>query len=125
MEKLKLLLPFDLGKEKVKITDQAAEGFDEKRIAILSVMLTKDRHVNAFIENLIKRLGDEKNTLLEQLDSRLGNDLNFFIRLDKELLLKDKFALTDSGNCCHIKINIAAFPKRREKAAEMIRKILK
>ncbi len=124
LEKLKLLLPFDLEKEKIKIEEQKAEGFDEKQILILSVMLEKGRHVNAFIENLLKRLGDEKKTLIEQLDSRLDDDLDFFIRLDKDMLLKDKFVLTDSGNCYHIRISIAAFPKRKEKAAAMLKELL-
>ncbi len=125
LEKLRMLLPFDAEKEKIKITEQKAEGFDEKQILIISVSLVKERHVSAFIENLLSRLGDEKKTLLEQLESRLDNNLDFFIRLDKELLLKDKLVLTDSGNCYHIKINIAAFPKRRARAAEMLRELLK
>ncbi len=122
--KLKLLLPFDAEKERIRIEEQTAEGFDEKRIKILSVTLTKDRHLNAFISNLLKILGDEKKTLLEQIDSRLDNELNFFIRLDKEMLLKDKFVLTDSGNCYHVRISVAAFPKRREKAIAMLKGLL-
>ncbi len=121
---LKLLLPFDAEKEKARIDEQKAEGFDERQIEILSVMLTKERHLNAFIESLMKRLGGERKTLLEQLGSRLDDDLDFFIRLDKEMLLKGRFVLTDSGNCYHIRISIAAFPKRREKAAEMLRRLL-
>ncbi len=124
LEKLKLLLPFDVQDEKIKIEEQTAEGFDEKRIVIISVILTKDRQINAFIDNLLSRLGDEKKTLLEQLESRLDSELNFFIRLDKEMLLKDKFVLTDSGNCYHIKISMAAFPKRRETATTLLKGLL-
>ena len=124
VEKLKLLLPFDLEKEKIRFEEQKAEGFEEKKIYVIRAFLAKDRHINAFIENLVSRLGEEKKTLLEQLDSRLDDDLNFFIRLDKDMLLKNKFVVTDSGNCYHIKINIAAFPKRREKAVEVLNKLL-
>ncbi len=125
LEKLRLLLPFDIEKEKIKIAEQKTEGFDEKQILVISVMLTKDRHLKAFIQNLLEKLGDEKKTLLKQIDSRLDDDLDFFIRLDKEMLLKNKFVLTDSGNCYHIRISIAAFPKRREKATEMLMELLK
>ncbi|MBI2664813.1 hypothetical protein HYX10_05745 [Candidatus Woesearchaeota archaeon] len=124
-EKLRMLLPFDLEKEKIRVEEQKAEGFQEKRISIISAALTKDRHINAFIENLLNNLGEEKKTLLEQIDSRLDDDLNFFLRLDKEMLLKNKFVLTDAGNCYHIKINIASFPKRKEKAVEILRRLLK
>jgi len=124
VEKLKLLLPFDLEKEKIKLEERKAEGFDEKKIYVIRAFLTKDRHINAFIENLVDRLGEEKKTLLEQFESRLDDDLNFFIRLDKDMLLKNKFVVTDSGNCYHIKINIAAFPKKREKVIEVLNKLL-
>ena len=121
IEKLKLLLPFDLENEKIAIEERHAEGFADQKITVIKVTLEKNRHVNAFIENLVAKLGDEKKTLLEQLDSRLDNNLNFFIRLSKEMLLKDKFVVTDSGNCYHIKINIASFPKKREKVIEVLK----
>lgn len=122
--KLKLLLPFDLEKEKVKIEERSAEGFEDRQIKIFSVELNRERHTNAFINNLIENLGEEKKTLLEQLESRLDNELNFFIRLDKEMLLKGRFVLTDSGNCYHIRINIASFPKSRANAVNAIKNIL-
>jgi len=123
IEKLKLLLPFDLEKEKIKIEERRAEGLGEKRIYVIKVVLTRDKNINAFIENLVSKLGDEKKTLLEQLESRLDDDLNFFIRLNKEMLLKDKFIVTDSGNCYHIKINIASFPKKRENVVKVLREL--
>tara|TARA_Y100000310_G_scaffold234586_1_gene237595 strand:- start:1273 stop:1767 length:495 start_codon:yes stop_codon:yes gene_type:complete len=125
IEKLKFLLPFDLEKEKVKIEEKKAEGFDDKKINVIKVFLTKDRHINTFIENLIIKLGEEKKTLLEQIGSRLDDDLNFFIRLDKNMLLKDKFVLTDAGDCYHIRINIAAFPKKKEKAVVVLKELFK
>jgi len=125
IEKIKLLLPFDLEKEKIKLEWQRAEGFDRKRMHVIKAALTKNRYVNAFIQNLLDKLGDGKKTLLEQLDSRLDNDLNFFMRLDKDMLTKGKFVLTDSGNCYHIRINIASFPKKREKAVAVLKGLLR
>lgn len=124
VEKFKQLLPFDLDKEKIKIEEQKAEGFDRKRVDVIKAALTKERHIDAFLENLVEKLGEDRKTLLEQLDSRLDGDLNFFIRLDKEMMMKDKFVLTDSGNCYHIRINIAAFPKKREKAVAVLKELL-
>ncbi len=125
IEKLKLMLPFDLEKEKIKVKETRAEGFNGKRIDVIEVALEKERHVNAFLEALKEKLGSEKETLLKQLDSRLDDELNFFMRLDKDMMLKDRFVLTDTGNCYHIRINIAAFPKRREKAAGILKEIFK
>lgn len=125
VKKLKALIPFDIEKEKIKISEKGSRGFGEKTIHVIRAELTKGRHVKAFLENLFSRLGEEKRTLLEQIDSRLDDDLNFFIRLDKEMLLKDRFVLTDSGGCYHVRINVASFPKNRENGIEILKQALK
>ena len=62
--------------------------------------------------------------MLEQKESRLDEDLNFFVRIDKEKWIDGKeMFLTDSGNCFHIKILIAAFPKKRENALKIVEKM--
>ncbi len=119
--KLKEMIPLDLEKEKIAITRQTATGFNERKIRILEVLLTKDRHTTAFLEMLAQNLGEkQKEMLLRQKETRLDNDLNFFIRLEKNRLLNGEYWITDSGNCFHIKINIAAFPKKKDKAFEII-----
>lgn len=120
-EKLKSLVPFHLEQEKIRISRQTATGFNEKKIRILELILTKSRHTKAFIESLKAKLGDkQKELLLRQSESRLDSEQNFYMRLDKEKLLNGECWLTDSGNCYHIKIGIATFPKSKEKALEMI-----
>ena len=120
------LFPFDLKEEKIKLDKTNATGFGENRITIFEVALEREKHTSQFIGNLIKNLNDEqKKLILEQLDSRLDNELNFFLRFDKDEYLKNnKFALTDSGNCFHIMISVAAFPRKREVALGVIRSIL-
>ena len=125
LEKLKLLLPFDPEKEKIKISEQVARGFGEQTICVIKAELTKERHVNVFLQNLISKLGNEKATLLEQIDSRLDDSLNFFIRLDKDMMLKDRFVLTDSGRCYHVRISVASFPKSREKGLAVLKQMFK
>ncbi len=123
-KKLKQLIPFNLIDEKIAVQRQTAIGFNEKKIMLLEINLKRQRHTTAFLENLNNKLGQQqKDMLLRQKESRLDNDLNFFIRLDKEKLLNDEYWITDSGNCYHIKISIAAFPKRREYAIQIIEHI--
>ena len=56
--------------------------------------------------------------------SQLQKDLNFFVRFDKDQWVKNgKLELTDAGNCFHLKIGIAAFPKKREIALNAIREL--
>ena len=125
-QKLIELMPFDLEKEKLAVKEQKTHGFNEKIIYVYEINLKKDRHINAFIENLISRLSDEQKDLIKrQLESRLDEKYNFFLRLDKEKLLNNEFWITDSGDCYHIKANVACFPRKREKAIALLREIFK
>jgi len=120
------LFPFDLEKEKIIIKEQKASGFNEKIIIIYEILLEKDRHINSFLESLNKNLSQEhKEMILNQISSRLNKGLDFYIRLDKEKLKNKELKITDEGNCIHLRLNIAAFPKKKEKAEEIIRKIFK
>lgn len=121
-KKLCELIPFNLEEEKIGLGKSTAFGFGEKKIRVIEIMLEKDRHMNQFIENLNSRLNEEQKALIRlQADSRLDERLNFFLRFDKEKLVnEDKLWLTDSGNCFHIRINIAAFPRSREGALKIV-----
>ena len=120
------LIPLNLEKEKIPVQRKTASSFEEKKIVILKIELEKARHTNVFIKELLNKLTKEqKELLLNQVESRLDNHLHFFIRLDKDKLLNKKCEITDSGNCFHIKLHIAAFPSKREVGLEVIEKLLK
>jgi RNA binding exosome subunit len=122
--KLLTLVPFNIKEQKRILNEDTAQGFNERKIKTYEIVLEKDRHINSFLEFLKEKLSDEqKELLLRQKESRLDNERNFFIRLDKEKLLNNEFYITDSGNCFHIKISIAAFPASREKAIEVVNQI--
>lgn len=122
LNKFLKLFPFEFRKEKIGLKKSAAEGFQEKKIAIYEVVLDKSRHISSFIENLGKNIDEgQKKMILMQKESRLDENLDFFLRLDKDEYLKnDKLMLTDSGNCFHVRISVAAFPKKREIALKII-----
>ena len=117
--------PFDLEKEKISLRKNTASGFEDKKIIILEAALTKDKHIKEFLKTLLKNLdAEEKTLILNQAESRLDKNLDFFLRFDKDDLIKNnKLVLTDSGNCFHIRISIAAFPKKTEAALEAIKNI--
>jgi len=122
---LESLIPFNLEKEKIQLQRNTAKGFAEKKIVVLKIELEKSRHTNAFIKQLLNKLTKEqKEILLNQKESRLDDHLHFFIRLDKEKLLKEDYEVTDSGECFHIKLYIATFPSKREIALKAIEKLL-
>ena len=119
-------LPLDWEKEKIHLESQKATGFEQKVITITALTITKEAHTSLFLKNLFSKLDAvQKKILIHQLESRLDDELNFFIRLDKNKLLKEnKYAVIDSGDCFHIKISTAAFPKKRDVTKEAVRKLL-
>ncbi|MCH8004219.1 MAG: hypothetical protein IH934_06340 [Nanoarchaeota archaeon] len=127
LDKFLQLLPFNLKDQKIELKRTEAFGFNDNRITIFEVILAKEKHTKQYLENLIKNIDEEqKKLILEQLESRLDDNLDFFLRFDKDEYLKnDKLKLTDSGNCFHIKISVAAFPKKREIGLGIVKSIFK
>ena len=125
LNKLLQFFPFNLKDQKIELQRTEARGFNEKRIIVFEVTLQKEKYINQFIENLVKNIGKEQRKLiLSQIESRLDDDLDFFLRFDKDEYIKNNvLKLTDSGNCFHIEMSIAAFPKKREIALEIVKRI--
>jgi len=114
--------PFDLEEQKIQIKQSSAISFEERKIIVLEVQLTKTKHCDDFLISLLGKLfSEQKQMLLRQKESRLDENCCFFMRFDKERLLEKKeLFITDSGNCFHLKICIACYPAKREKAFPVI-----
>lgn len=123
-EKLFMLFPFDFEKEKIKLDKKVVKGFNEKNIIIYDVLIEKERHTNRFLKNLLENLNNEqKDLLIKQAETRIDRELDLFLRLDKEKLLDNKYWVTGSGNCFHIKFCLAVFPKNKENVLKLIEKM--
>ena len=109
--------PFSLEDNKVDLDKTNATGFNEKKIKIFEVTLIKSNLINHFIKNLLNNLDEnQKNQILQQAESRLDKNLDFFIRFDKDSWVNEKkLILTDTGKCFHVRISIAAFPKKKKR----------
>ena len=125
LEALLGFFPFNLKENKVLLKRSSAEGFNDRKITILEAALLKTNLVNEFLENLLNKLSKEqKEWILMEAKSRLDESLDFFIRFDKDSWINErKLEITDSGKCFHLKISIAAFPKKREIALNIIKKL--
>ena len=114
--------PFNLGDNKVTLKRSTASGFNERKIEIFKIILTKDNLTGQFLKSLLNDLDEnQKKQILQQAESRLDKNLDFFLRFDKDSWINEKkLVLTDSGKCFHLRIRIAAFPKKREIALNVI-----
>jgi RNA binding exosome subunit len=119
-------LPFDPAEEKVPVKRLNAEGFNDRKIVILSVTLSKQRHITAFLKSLFSRLSpDQKELVANQKESRVDDNLYFYMRFDKAKLMEGgKLWLTDCGSCFHLKISLAPFPRKKELALKIVDELL-
>lgn len=116
------LCPFDLDAEKILLKHSTAQGFQERKIQVFEILLKKQKHTGSFLESLKASLPQRQRALLlHQLESRLDSELYFFIRLDKTKIMDEGvYEITDSGNCFHIKISVAAYPANRTEGLKVI-----
>jgi RNA binding exosome subunit len=112
------LVPLDLAQEKIKLERTTAEGFEQRKIKILTIRLTKHRHIQAVLERLNENLSETEKERL-RTENRT-HDLTFYMRLDKKAAQEGKYSLTDGGECIHIKLVLAAYPKTDEAAKAIV-----
>ena len=117
--------PFNLEDNKVILKKTDATGFNDKKIEILEIVLIKDNLISQFLKNLLNNIDqNQKQQIINQIESRLDKNLDFFIRFDKDSWINEKkLLLTDAGRCFHIRISIAAFPKKREIALNTVKEL--
>ena len=110
--------------EKVPLKESKVQGFNERMISKFEIILTKSSDINKFLKSL-PLTKEQKEVLLSQAESRLDERQNFFIRIDKQPWIdKKKLYLTDSGDCYHIRISLAAFPSKKEVAIKLLKELL-
>ena len=81
-----------LDKEKININEEKSIGFNDRPIYILTILLSKQNHLKKCIENIKDQLGKKQlEIIIDQKESRLDQNLHFFIRIDKHELI-DEFA---------------------------------
>lgn len=114
-QKFNQILPIDFKKEKIDINHDKAMGFEDKTLHILTMDTSKSRHNKMLIKNIFESLPEDyKTKIYNQRNTRLDEEGNFYIRLDKKSLLNDKLEIVDHGDCFHFRIKIAAYPKNED-----------
>lgn len=118
------LLPDNFEEEKIKLEEEDVKIEEGSNMKIFSVKTDKERHNKQIIAKLKDILGEEQCELVSNDGSRIDDQGNLYIRLDRVSLEDNGEAnVVDHGDCFHIKIMLAAFPKTKEKACEVAKKL--
>lgn len=102
-----------------EIEAEEAEGMLEDKIIILSGVVSKKRYTKTFFNTLLEFADLYK--LNSDLERKMDEKGNWFLRFDKSDALDEKWTILDSGDSVHMKIKIAAYPARKDIAVEKVR----
>lgn len=102
-----------------EIEAEEAEGMLEDKIIILSGVVSKKRYTKTFFNTLLEFADLDK--LNSDLERKMDEKGNWFLRFDKSDALNEKWTILDSGDSVHMKIKIAAYPARKDIAVEKVR----
>ena len=105
-----------------EIEAEEAEGILEDKIIILSGTVSKKRYTKTFFNKLLESVDLEK--LNNDLERKMDEKGNWFLRFDKSDPLDEKFTIHDKGDAIHLKIKIAAFPAKKQIAVDKVREAI-
>jgi len=99
---------------------EEAEGLLEEKMLILSGVISKKRYLRDFLETLLSLDKNQLSKLYDDLDRKMDDKGNLFLRFSKEDALDEKWTILDGGDSIHLKIKIAAYPAKKENAIKKI-----
>lgn len=118
---IRLLVP-----EEIEIEEAEAEGHYGDLKFILSADIQRRPLLRSFWDNLIERLSEGgKEWLKRNAERRLAEDCRLYLRFDKQLAVSEgELSFTDSGDVIHVRINISAYPAKRDIALEKLKEFI-
>ncbi len=116
-QSLKTLFPNSLpGKENT-------EGYYNNPILILHDKISKKKDIKDFIQILKNLNPSDKDKLIKDLEKKMDDRANLFLRFDKQKAYQGELKLTEHGDSIHVKIKIAAYPAKKENAIKLAQNI--
>ena len=100
------------------------EGYFKNPVLILHDKLSKNREIKEFIKVLEQIDVASKKRLINELETKMDQRGNLFLRFDKQRAYLGDLKIIEQGDAIHVKINVAAYPAKKEKAIEVARDIL-
>ena len=100
------------------------EGYFKNPVLILHDKITKNREIKEFV-NVLKQIDTaSKKQLFKELENKMDERGNLFLRFDKQKAYLGDLKIIEHGDALHVKINVAAYPAKKENAIKVARDIL-
>lgn len=104
-------------------TKEITEGYHKNQVTILQGKITKKREMKEFLEKLGSLKPSSKKRILRELEDRMDDRGNLFLRFDKQRAYLGDLKIVEHGDSLHLKLKIAAYPARKEEALKIARQI--
>ena len=105
--------------------ESRSRGFEDRPILVLEGKRTSKKTARLLLTSMIAELSvDDRRQLKATAESRIDEDLNCYIRLDKHALIRGESRLVDHGSCYHFTFNLVTYPKRKSAALEGFRALI-
>ncbi len=104
---------------------EITEGYHKNKVIILSGRITRKKEINDFLEKLQSIRPSIKKKIFNQLEKRMDERGNLFLRFDKQGAYLGDLMLVEHGDAIHIKLKIAAYPARKDVALGVAQEIFK
>ena len=85
-------------------------------------MVSKKRYTKTFFNKLLESVDLEK--LNNDLEQKIDEKGNWFLRFDKADALDEKLTILDKGDSIHLRVKIAAFPAKKQIAVDKVREAI-
>jgi RNA binding exosome subunit len=102
---------------------ETIEGYFKNPVLILHDKLSKKRETKEFIKILQNLDSSTKKRVLNELNNKMDDKGNLFLRFDKQRAYQGDLKIIEHGDAVHVKIKIAAYPAKKEKAMELAKEI--
>lgn len=99
------------------------EGYFKNPVLILHNKITKNREIKEFIEILKQIDAPSKKQLRSELENKMDERGNLFLRFNKQRAYLGDLKIVEHGDAIHVKINVAAYPAKKENAIEVAKDI--
>ena len=112
-EAIKTIFPNSLPEKDIN------EGYYGNKVLILHDKINKKREIKEFIKKLENLDVDTKTSIIKDLNNKLDDKGNLFLRFDKQEAYMGNLIVVEHGDSIHLKIKIAAYPAKKEIAIKI------
>jgi len=105
--------------EEYPVKRETSEGHHGDEIVVLSARVDNADDVRHVLEKVLE--AGERERVVEEIEERVDDNCAFHLRLDKQEAYSGDSAL---GDGLHLRAKVEAYPAKRERAVEAVRRSL-